>query len=91
LSTLLFHFLKVDANAYSKICRHWEVHPYQGSRKPPTVIGALVREMYPDVVDTVNGLKPVLTWEDFKRTSTCGVSNDRRVVEEFWVCFTNVK
>jgi hypothetical protein len=47
--------------------------------------------MYPDVVDTVNGLKPVLTWEDFKRTSTCGVSNDRRVVEEFWVCFTNVK
>lgn len=58
-----------------------------GSRKPPTVIGALVREMYPDVVDTVNGPKPVLTWEDFKQTSTHGEPNDKRVVKEFWVSF----
>lgn len=66
------------------------MHPYQGSRKPPTVIGALVREMFPDVVETANGPRPVLKWEDFKRTYTRGIPNDRRVVEEFWVgCFTS--
>lgn len=77
-----------DNVLYFGINRDWEVHPYKGSRKPPTVIGALVREMYPDFVKSANGMEPVLTWEDFKRTSTCGESNDRRVVAEFWVCFT---
>ncbi|KAL6840317.1 hypothetical protein ACP4OV_030127 [Aristida adscensionis] len=62
----------------------WEVHPYKGSRKPSTVMGALVREMHPDFVDTANGKRPVLTWEDYKRTSTCGQRNDRRVIGEFW-------
>ena len=64
------------------------MHPCQSSRKPPTVIGTLVREMYPDFVDTINGLKPVLTWEDFKKTTIAGVSTDKRVLEEFWVCAT---
>ncbi|XP_039827584.1 uncharacterized protein LOC120689362 [Panicum virgatum] len=73
-----------DPSDHSSNHDHWEVHPYEGSRKPPTVIGALVREMYPDVVDTINGLKPVLTCEDFKRTSTNGIRNDIRVVGEFW-------
>ncbi|WVZ63336.1 hypothetical protein U9M48_012976 [Paspalum notatum var. saurae] len=40
--------------------------------------------MYPDVVDTINGMKPVLSWEDFKKTSTNGISNDKRVLAEFW-------
>ena len=66
---------------------HWEVHPYRGSRKPPTVMGALVHEMYPDFVETKNGKRPVLSWEDYKRTSTHNVPDDRRVVLEFWVCF----
>ncbi|KAF8697458.1 hypothetical protein HU200_036059 [Digitaria exilis] len=73
-----------DKPTIKAVGEHWEVHPYQGSRKPPTVIGALVREMYPDVVDTAKGPKPVLTWEDYKQTSTCGEPNDKRVVKEFW-------
>jgi len=44
--------------------------------------------MYLDFVDTINGLKPVLTWEDFKKTTIAGVSTDKRVLEEFWVCAT---
>jgi hypothetical protein len=39
--------------------------------------------MYPDFVDTINGIKPVLTWEDFKTTTIVGVSTDKRVLEEF--------
>jgi hypothetical protein len=44
--------------------------------------------MYPDFVDTPNGMKPVLTWEDFKKTTITGVSTDKKVLEEFWVCVT---
>nr|CAB3480941.1 unnamed protein product [Digitaria exilis] len=79
-----------DKPTIKAVGEHWEVHPYQGSRKPPTVIGALVREMYPDVVDTAKGPKPVLTWEDYKQTSTCGEPNDKRVVKEFWELKTGV-
>jgi len=44
--------------------------------------------MYPDFVDTINGMKPVLTWEYFKKTAIAGVSTNKRVLEEFWVCAT---
>ena len=50
-------------------------------------MGALVREMYPDFVETENGKWPVLSWEDYKRTSAHNVPDDRRVMSEFWVCF----
>ena len=49
-------------------------------------MGALVHEMYPDFVETGNGKRPVLSWEDYKRTSAHNVPDDRRVVSEFWVC-----
>jgi len=48
-------------------------------------MGALVREMYPDFVETENGKRPVRSWEDYKRTSTHNVPDDRGVVSEFWV------
>jgi hypothetical protein len=64
------------------------VHSYQSSRKPPTVIDTLVLEMYPNFVDTINRMKPVLTWEDFKKTTIARVSTSKRVLEEFWVCVT---
>ncbi|KAG0514051.1 hypothetical protein BDA96_10G156300 [Sorghum bicolor] len=40
--------------------------------------------MYPNFVDTINRMKPVLTWEDFKKTTIARVSTSKRVLEEFW-------
>jgi hypothetical protein len=64
------------------------VTPLKGSRVPATVMGALIREMYPNVLQNANGPRPVLTWDDFKKTTTRGVPDDQRVVSDFGVCFT---
>ncbi|KAF7090637.1 hypothetical protein CFC21_093359 [Triticum aestivum] len=43
----------------------WERHPYS-ARDPSTVLGALVRQMYPPPIGPKIDQKPVLCWEDYK-------------------------
>ncbi|KAL6600302.1 hypothetical protein ACP70R_045102 [Stipagrostis hirtigluma subsp. patula] len=44
----------------------WEVHPYSSSRKPSTIMGALARIFYPDMIGPKENRRPALTWEDYK-------------------------
>ena len=63
----------------------WERHPYT-ARDPSTVQGALLGQMYPEPIGSVDDKKPVLYWEDYKWSPRPGVRTAASiVVEEFWV------
>nr|CDM81006.1 unnamed protein product [Triticum aestivum] len=62
----------------------WERHPYS-ARDPSTVLGALVRQMYPPPIGPKNDQKPVLCWEDYKWSPGPEVRTAAsKIVEEFW-------
>ncbi|KAF7109023.1 hypothetical protein CFC21_109356 [Triticum aestivum] len=62
----------------------WERQPYS-ARDPSTVLGALVRQMYPPPIGPKNDQKPVLCWEDYKWSPGPEVrTTASKIVEEFW-------
>ncbi|RLN11558.1 hypothetical protein C2845_PM09G20360 [Panicum miliaceum] len=66
----------------------WEVYPYNTSRKPAAVMGALARIIYPDFIGPEGNKRVALSWEDYKWSPDINTPSAATLaIKEFWERF----